>query len=127
MATGTLLSYMAKQNPDLSPLFHALADGTRRGILSALAHGPMTVSALAQPTGLRLPTVMRHLDVLETVGLIATTKDGRVRSCALVPAALTPMQGWIADQRAVWDGRLDRLEDYVMNVMEKQNDPTRRL
>jgi DNA-binding transcriptional ArsR family regulator len=86
---------MAKYNPDLSLLFHALADPTRRAILTRLAAGPAPVTELAQPTGLRLPTVMRHLAVLEEAGLIATAKDGRVRSCAIVPEALVPVRTWL--------------------------------
>ncbi len=113
---------MAKHDPDLTLLFHALADPTRREMLSRLAKGEITVSALAAPTGLRLPTVMRHLAVLEAAGLIVTAKDGRVRSCALVPSALEPMQGWLAAQRAVWEARLDRLDDYVKTLMENKND-----
>ena len=115
---------MAKHDPDLSLLFHALADPTRRAILSRLAKGAAPVSELAAPTGLRLPTVMRHLAVLEEAGLIATAKDGRVRSCAIVPEALTPMRAWLDEQRAIWEARLDRLDDYVMNLMkERANDP----
>jgi DNA-binding transcriptional ArsR family regulator len=113
---------MAKHDPDLSLLFHALSDPTRRAMLAVLAKGPMTVSALAAPTGLRLPTVMRHLAVLEAAGLIASAKGGRVRSCAFVPAGLAPMQDWLAAQRAVWEARLDRLDDYVMTLMETQHD-----
>jgi DNA-binding transcriptional ArsR family regulator len=113
---------MAKHDPDLSLLFHALSDATRRAMLQALVQGPVTVSALAAPTGLRLPTVMRHLAVLEAAGLIATTKDGRVRSCALVPAALDRAQGWLTAQRTMWEARLDRLDDYVMTLMENRND-----
>ena len=74
---------MAKHDTDLSNLFHALADPTRRAMLTRLAQGPAPVSELAEPTGLRLPTVMRHLSVLEEAGLIATAKDGRVRTCAM--------------------------------------------
>lgn len=115
---------MAKHDPDLSLLFHALADPTRRAMLSRLAKGAAPVSELAAPTGLRLPTVMRHLAVLEEAGLIATAKDGRVRSCAIVPEALTPMRTWLDEQRAIWEARLDRLDDYVMNLMkERANDP----
>jgi DNA-binding transcriptional ArsR family regulator len=113
---------MAKHDPDLSLLFHALSDPTRRAMLAQLAHGPVTVSALAAPTGLRLPTIMRHLGVLTDAGLIATAKDGRVRSCALVPEAMAPVQGWLDAQRRVWEGRLDRLDAYVMTLMETQND-----
>lgn len=109
---------MAKYESDLSLLFHALSDPTRRAMLSRLAAGPAAVSALAGPTGLRLPTIMRHLSVLEEAGLIATTKDGRVRSCAFVPVALDPMRGWLDEQRAIWDARLDRLDTYVMTLME---------
>lgn len=113
---------MAKQDPDLSPLFHALADPTRRAILTRLAAGPAPVTDLARPTGLSLPTVMRHLAVLEDAGLIATTKDGRIRTCAIVPAALDPVRAWLDDQRALWEARLDRLDAYVARMM-KENDP----
>ncbi len=78
------------------------------------------MTELAGPTGLRLPTVMRHLSVLEAAGLVATSKDGRVRSCAFVPQALLPMRDWLEDQRAIWEARLDRLDDYVMNLMKER-------
>lgn len=110
---------MAKHDPDLSLLFHALADPTRRSILTRLAAGPAAVTELAEPTGLRLPTVMRHLSVLQEAGLIATSKDGRVRTCAMVPEALAPMRTWLDEQRAIWDARLDRLDAYVMKLMEE--------
>ncbi len=110
---------MAKHEPDLSRLFRALADPTRRSIVSRLAEGPAPVTELAGPTGLRLPTVMRHLAVLEEAGLIATAKDGRVRSCALVPEAMAPARTWLDEQRAVWEGRLDRLDGYVTKLMRE--------
>ncbi|RJL20594.1 ArsR/SmtB family transcription factor [Paracoccus siganidrum] len=111
---------MAKHEPDLSLLFHALADPTRRAILTRLAEGPAPVTQLAAPTGLRLPTVMRHLSVLEQAGLIATAKDGRVRSCAIVPQALAPVRSWLDEQRMLWESRLDRLDDCVMKLMEER-------
>ena len=113
---------MAKHDPDLDLLFHALSDPTRRGMLAQLAQGPAAVTALAGPTGLRLPTILKHLSVLEGAGLIATQKDGRVRSCALLPEALSPMRDWLDEQRSVWEGRLDRLDDYVMNLMKERQD-----
>jgi DNA-binding transcriptional ArsR family regulator len=112
---------MAKQDPDLSPLFHALADPTRRAILTRLAAGPAPVSDLARPTGLSLPTVMRHLSVLEDAGLIATAKDGRIRTCAIVPAALDPVRTWLDDHRALWEARLDRLDAFVTSMMKEHD------
>lgn len=124
-----IVSDMAKHDPDLSRLFHALADPTRRAILSRLAGQPMQVTDLAAPTGFSLPTVMRHLSVLEDAGLITTSKDGRVRTCALVPQALNPMRSWLDEQRAIWEARLDRLDAYVMTVMKEptyDDDPDRK-
>ncbi len=112
---------MAKYDPDLSLLFHALSDPTRRSILMRLAEGPAAVTDLANPTGLRLPTVMRHLSVLEDAGLIATAKDGRVRTCAIVPEALAPMRSWLDEQRAIWEARLDSFDDYVMTLTKERD------
>ena len=111
---------MAKHDPDLSLLFHALADPTRRAILTRLAERPARVTDLADPTGLRLPTVMRHLSVLEEAGLIVTSKDGRVRTCAIVPEALEPARTWMDEQRTIWESRLDRLDAFVMGVLKEQ-------
>ena len=116
---------MAKHEADLSLLFQALSDPTRRMMLTRLARGPAGVSELAGPTGLRLPTIMRHLEVLEAAGLIQTQKDGRVRSCALVPEALVPMRDWLEEQRQTWEARLDRLDDYVMQLMKERPDDPR--
>ena len=110
---------MSKYDPDLSRLFHALSDPTRRSMLTRLAAAPARVTDLAGPTGLRLPTVMRHLSVLEEAGLIATSKDGRTRTCALVPEALDPARAWLDAQRAVWEGRLDRLDAFVTAMMKE--------
>ncbi len=109
---------MAKYEPDLSVIFQALSDPTRRAILSRLSQGPAGVSELADPSGLRLPTVMRHLAVLQEAGLIATSKGGRVRSCMIVPAALEPVRAWLDEQRAVWEARTDRLETYLENLQK---------
>ncbi|MCX7287975.1 MAG: metalloregulator ArsR/SmtB family transcription factor [Rhodobacterales bacterium] len=97
-----------------------LSDPTRRMMLSRLAQGPAPVTELAGPSGFKLPTIMRHLSVLETAGLVTTQKDGRVRSCAFRPAALQPMTGWLEDQRKIWEARLDRLDDYVMTLMKER-------
>ena len=115
-----IVSNMAKHDTDLSLLFHALADPTRRAILTRLGEGPAAVTDLAEPTGLRLPTVMRHLSVLEEAGLIATAKDGRIRTCAIVPEALEPARNWMDQQRAIWEARLDRFDAFVANVMKER-------
>jgi DNA-binding transcriptional ArsR family regulator len=61
---------------------------------------------------------MRHLAVLEEAGLIATSKDGRVRTCAIVPEALEPARAWLDEQRSIWEGRLDRLDALAMKAMK---------
>lgn len=113
---------MTKHDPNLSLLFHALADPTRRSMLTRLAKGPAPVTELAGPTGLRLPTIMRHLSVLEEAGLIVTTKDGRVRTCAMVPEALAPARSWLDEQRDIWEARLDRLDNYVTKLMKERDE-----
>ncbi|TDR31048.1 ArsR family transcriptional regulator [Aquamicrobium defluvii] len=115
-----IVSCMTKHDPDLSRLFHALADPTRRSIVTRLVEGPARVTDLSEPTGLRLPTVMRHLSVLEEAGLIASSKDGRVRTCAIVPEALEPIRTWLDEQRAIWKARLDRLEAFAMKAMKER-------
>ncbi len=115
-----MVSVMAKHDPHLDLLFHALSDPTRRMILNRLAQGPAPVTELAGPSGFRLPTILRHLSVLQAAGLVATQKVGRVRSCAFQPKALQPMTDWLDDQRKVWDARLDRLDDYVMTLMKER-------
>lgn len=112
---------MAKHDADLSVIFQALADPTRRAVLERLALGPARVTDLAGPTGLRLPTVMRHLQVLEDAGLIATAKDGRIRTCAIVPEALVPVRSWLEEQRSLWEARLDRLDAFVTTMMKEKD------
>lgn len=117
-----IVSIMTKHQPDLSLLFHALADPTRRSILTRLATGPARVSDLSGPTGLSLPTVMRHITVLEDAGLIVTAKDGRVRNCALRPEAMDPMRRWMDQQRSIWEARLDRLEALAMQTSKERRE-----
>lgn len=106
--------------PRLDALFQALSDPTRRALLARLARGPASVSDLAQPFDMALPSLMGHLRKLEDAGLIETRKDGRVRTCAIVPEAFAPVRGWLDEQRAIWEGRLDRLEDYVTRLMKER-------
>lgn len=113
---------MAKHETSLNLLFSALGDPTRRAILSALAGGPRSVSQLAAPHDMALPTFMGHLKKLEEAGLVQTEKLGRTRTCSLCPDALQPVRSWLEEQRDLWEGRLDRFDDYVTKLAEERND-----
>lgn len=114
---------MAKHDPDLSLVFQALSDPTRRGMVSRLSRGPAPVSELAQPSGLRLPTILRHLSVLEEAGLVASEKAGRVRMVRAVPAVMTLAEAWLAERRAEWEARTDRLEAFLERMEEDEAAP----
>jgi DNA-binding transcriptional ArsR family regulator len=100
-------------NPDIDRAFHALAEPTRRAIVERLAAGPSTVSALAAPFDMTLAAVVQHLRVLEEGGIIRTQKVGRVRTCSIEPAGLNVAAQWIADRRALWERRFDRLGEVL--------------
>jgi DNA-binding transcriptional ArsR family regulator len=113
---------MLNESSRLDLAFQALADPTRRGMLARLSRGPASVSELAQPFRISLPAVMQHLQALETSGLVRSEKKGRVRTCRLEPKALAGAESWIAEQRKLWEGRLDRLEDYLEILKAKESD-----
>jgi DNA-binding transcriptional ArsR family regulator len=94
-------------------VFHALGDPTRRTLVERLSRGPASVSELAKPLGVTLAAVVQHLQVLEQSGLVRTRKVGRVRTCRLERAGLDVAAGWIAERRALWERRLDRLGDLL--------------
>ena len=98
---------------DLSLMFAALADPSRRTMVDRLSRGPASVSQLAEPLAMSLPAVVQHLGVLEAAGLIRTQKIGRVRSCTLDTSAMSQAEHWINDRRTQWQRRLDRLGDYL--------------
>ncbi|RGP35687.1 ArsR/SmtB family transcription factor [Pseudotabrizicola alkalilacus] len=113
---------MAQHDANLSRIFHALGDPTRRALLQRLGQGALPVSVLAAPTGFALPTVLRHLEVLEQAGLIQTEKQGRTRLCRAVPVTLTVATDWLATVRAEWEARTDRLEEFLA-TLEDDDDP----
>ena len=94
-------------------MFHALGDTSRRAMVERLARGPASVSELARPFDMALPTVVQHLGVLETAGIVTSTKVGRVRTYQLAPEALTPAAEWIGRQRLPAERRLDRLGAFL--------------
>jgi DNA-binding transcriptional ArsR family regulator len=96
--------------PSLDRLFGALADPTRRAIVERLAAEPaLTVSELARPLPMSLPAVMKHLEVLETAGLVARRKTGRTVTCRLTAAPMEGAMGWLARYERFWSESLDRL------------------
>lgn len=97
----------------LDDVYAALGDPTRRAVVQRLAVGSATVGELAEPFAMALPSFLKHIRVLEASGLVQSRKDGRVRTCELRPQALTAAQQWIADQRALWESRSDRMTQYV--------------
>jgi DNA-binding transcriptional ArsR family regulator len=97
----------------LDRTFFALADPTRRAILERLGRGPATIGELAQPFGLTLNGVKKHVGILEEVELVVTAKVGRARTCQLGPAKLEDATEWIDDYRRIWQRRLDRFGSYV--------------
>ena len=113
---------MATYPNRLDLTFQALSDPTRRAIVARLCTGPASVSDLSRPFSMALPTLLRHIGVLETSGLIGTRKIGRVRRCAIQPAALDETKAWLEEQRAVWEARLDRLDAYVQTLHKKESE-----
>jgi DNA-binding transcriptional ArsR family regulator len=100
--------------PDLDAIFLALADPTRRAVIGRLGRGPATVSDLARPFDIGLPSFMKHIRRLEGSGMIRTTKTGRTRTCAMVSSGLAHAASWLAEQHTIWNERADRLEAFVL-------------
>jgi DNA-binding transcriptional ArsR family regulator len=110
---------MTNNSAALDRVFHALADPTRRAIVQRLCRGPASVGELAKPLSMALPTVLQHLQVLESSRLVRSEKAGRVRTCHLEPIAFSTIEHWIGRQRIVWEQRLDRMEAYVRTLSDK--------
>lgn len=101
------------QHRSLDQIFHALADPTRRAIVERLAGGPASVSQLAEPFAVSLSAIGQHVHLLESSGLVRTSKVGRVRSVELVPDALVTAERWLARHREQWERRFDRLGELL--------------
>jgi DNA-binding transcriptional ArsR family regulator len=90
-------------------VFDALGDPTRRALVAQLSQGPMSISELGKPFDITLAAVVQHVQVLERSRLVRTEKVGRVRTCWIEPAGLDAAAAWLAERRALWERRLDRL------------------
>lgn len=117
---------MANQSAQLSDVFYALADPTRRAIVGVLGRGPASVSTLAAPFTMALPSLMKHLAVLERSGVIRSRKAGRVRTCELQPRILSQAERWLTEQRALWESRSDRMAAFAEQLHQEdlQRDPS---
>ena len=104
---------MAKHSLALNRMFSALADPTRRRMVERLARGPASVSELAKPLKMALPTVVQHLKVLEESGLMTSEKTGRVRTCRIALKPLDAAEAWLGRQRAAWAEQFDRFSAIV--------------
>ena len=105
----------------LGPVFQALADPTRRAVLERLSRGPASVQELARPFPMALPSFTQHLGVLERAGLVRSRKQGRIRTYALEPQPLAEAIDWLAQQRSIWEQRLDQLDQFLIEGKENES------
>jgi DNA-binding transcriptional ArsR family regulator len=119
----TTLKCVLNQTLDLDRVFQALTDPGRRSMMERLSDGPASVSELARPLAMSLAAVVQHVQVLEASGLVRSQKVGRTRTCSINPAALHTAEQWIAERRAGWERRLDRLGDYLAETADDTDSP----
>lgn len=112
---------MTPQTASLDRVFHALADPSRMAMVERLSRGPRSVKELAEPLTMALPSVMKHLQVLEEGGLVSSSKSGRVRTYRLEPRALAAVDKWVAQRRSAWSRHFDRLEQLLVEDDESKD------
>ena len=109
------------QSSATDEVFHALSNSTRRRVLELLSAGPATVSDLAAPFDMQLPSFVQHLSVLERSRLIKSKKRGRVRTYGIAPERFKVVDDWLTARRRQWEARLDRFDRYVKGLKEKES------
>jgi DNA-binding transcriptional ArsR family regulator len=109
---------MSRQAIPLDRMFHALGDASRLAMIERLSAGPASVMELAAPFSMALPSVLKHLRVLEEGSLVVSEKTGRVRTYRMKPNALTAIERWVSQRRAAWNRRFDRLERLLADEQE---------
>ena len=102
-------------------VFSALSNSTRRKVLERLSVGPATVSELAAPFDMKLPSFVQHLSVLERSRLVKSKKKGRVRTYEIRPERFKVAENWLTEQRQLWESRLDRFDAYVKQLKQKES------
>src|SRR3954465_11579594 len=102
-------------------VFHALSNPTRRKVLERLSVGPATVSELAAPFDMQLPSFVQHLSVLEQSRLVKSTKRGRVRTYEIVPERFKVAEDWLSKRRRLWEVRLDGFDKYVKQLKDAES------
>ena len=112
---------MTNKSIALNAAFHALSDPTRRAVVQRLSRGAATVSELAAPFDMALPSFVQHISVLEKSRLIATQKSGRVRTCSLQRDNFAMAERWFEELRAQWTGRYENLDNLLM-ILNGEND-----
>jgi DNA-binding transcriptional ArsR family regulator len=110
---------MANYHTGLDSVFYALADPTRRAVIQRLGGGPATVSQLAEPFDMALPSFMKHVGVLERTGLIRSSKIGRIRTCVLQHKKLAVAERWFGEQQALWADRYENLDKLLEKLPHK--------
>jgi len=113
---------MPNQEPSVDRTFAALSDPTRRAVVQALSRRSATVSELARPFAMALPSFTQHLGVLEDAGVVRPERKGRTRICSLNPEALSDAEDWMASHRRRWEARLDRLEAHLDRTEKEGSD-----
>jgi DNA-binding transcriptional ArsR family regulator len=109
-----ILNHMVQLSANLDLLYSALSDGSRRAMIARLVCGPASVSELAAPLNITLTAVAKHIALLEQSGFVVTQKTGRVRTCQIDPKQLHVAQEWLAEQRALWEARFDRMDAFLL-------------
>jgi DNA-binding transcriptional ArsR family regulator len=102
-------------------VFYALSNSTRRKVLEQLSVGPASVSDLASPFDMKLPSFVQHLSVLERSRLVKSRKRGRVRTYEIVPVRLNIVEDWLTTRRQLWEDRLGRFDQYVKQLKEQES------
>lgn len=110
---------MANKQDILDLTFHALSDPTRRAVVQQLGRAEATVSELAAPFDITLPTFMKHIGVLESAGLVTSRKSGRVRTCRLNRRRLGAVRNWFDVQHRIWEDQAERLAGFVEAPTQK--------